>query len=98
MGETMDWQPFATWESIPTDEYGVTQTVLLGFPEGDQEPRMCIAYRDPYYAEGGSGYCGGSSWVIWGSGETVDLHFSFEPVLWAPLPKLPAMRAQSDAA
>lgn len=87
----MDWQPIDTRSEIPTDQYGVTDRVLL-LLSGPDGPMVVLAYWDPYYDKGGGGYSGGSAWVLDG-GETIDLHWVAEPSHWMPLPPPPGTEA-----
>jgi hypothetical protein len=83
----MTWRPIETQDTIPIDQYGVTDRVLLAFPD-EIEKRCYIAYKDPYYEPGGQGYCEGSPWVL-DSGETIDMYLFCSPTHWMPLPEAP---------
>ena len=83
---THNWQPIetapkGTWLSGPNDtrhaDYVKPPRLWLLLDDG--EP--CVGYADAYYAQGGSGFDGGSFWVEKFSGERV------RPVKWMPLPQ-----------
>lgn len=105
MKEGNQWRDIAT---APKDQRDIMDTpaprkfaVLLGFSQMDAggyaaNPGVCIAYWDAYYAPDGRGYYEGcSAWVIADSGETVNLHYSGEPIGWQPLPPPPAQHERT---
>ncbi len=86
--EPQDWQPIATagkgsWLTGPNDtrhpDYVEPPRLWLLLEDGES----CVGYADAYYAEGGSGYDGGSYWVEKFSSERVN------PTHWMPLPAPP---------
>ena len=69
------WQPM---ETAPKNDS--SDPILLLFEGGKQS----VAYWDPYYAEGGSGFTGGIAWIEPVSGERVDRYYG-SPLNWQPL-------------
>ena len=77
------WIPVS--ERLPDycDDVGSGRVLAL-FAGGETS----VAYRDQYYATGGSGFTDGFDWVEPCSGELLNLHYDL-PTHWMPLPAAP---------